>query len=495
VLIDRAAETWERLPEPPDRAGSPRFTPDGRHLAAGATGGRVYLWSLAGRSWALAASGGPEEDALQLAFSPGGQRLAAWAARSLAVWDMPAGKPLCVIYPLGEAFRSAAFSADATRLVTTCWFDRTLRLHDARTGALLVEISREVDALWAVFRPGSDELVTSWGDGAVRLYDSDGRLLREIAAPGLDGELACSPDGSRVALVDGRGLQIWSLDSGLLEEHLPMPRAEDHIQEVSFSADGGSLGAMSCDGHLYVWPVSELDAPVRPPPTAPLPKPPAPSDRQRVEAAFAWIARPTSWTVQPASPEDFAAFVQGAGDEALVIYRQDDWESAFDASGALIAPLRMRWRASFWDGDRCRIQVGFAEQGLSPHFAPGGPDFSLEPEHCGQRTALIALVEALASLRRLGFAAEASWTETTSAGWENATERCAGRPLRTVFWNHQSHRASFDEQGHMVRALSIHWEGDRELITEVLQQTGLGVRVPASQTTCFEVEPGVPRRG
>jgi hypothetical protein len=119
----------------------------------------------------------------------------------------------------GPGLTQFAFTARGNRLVTA-GSDGVLRVWDAGTGK---EVRR-----WGT--PVSPDLVDRWAlaadgrraaqarpDGTVRVVDVDTATeIRRIAAgcPAIFGEVALSPDGTRVALREGQRVLVWDVASG-----------------------------------------------------------------------------------------------------------------------------------------------------------------------------------------------------------------------------------------------------------------------------------------
>ena len=205
------------------------------------------------------------------------------------------------------------------------------------------------------------------------------------------------------------------------------------------------------------------------------------TDLERVEAALEYIRRDSSeWRCQADLP---------AAHECMVTWSQDAWARAFDAQGALIAPLSMRFQSAEYFGGWAKVQTAFAFYGLSPQVQEDR--LELAPEGTRRTTDLIRLCHAFAALQRAAFFAYPCHRMMTSYGWEDANEAChisgGETALRAVFWNYQGH--CFDPIGALKGDLAIQWAGDRERIAEALQEQGLRFEVPENEDRTFVVTP------
>jgi WD40 repeat protein len=94
-----------------------------------------------------------------------------------------------------------------------------------------------LDVAWA--RDGSF-LATSGGDGSVRLWSPDGRLLRALRVAGLRSRIALSPDGAAVLVADvgsAAGAEIWST-LGKRLRRLPPIAGISYVGSVAWSPAG-----------------------------------------------------------------------------------------------------------------------------------------------------------------------------------------------------------------------------------------------------------------
>jgi WD40 repeat protein len=82
------------------------------------------------------------------------------------------------------------------------------------SGEVLCEYPQHEAAVTSAVFPGSDLVATGSRDGQVRFFRRDGEKLFSLPAPGPVRKLACSPDGSHLAvLVEGeRFVRQWRLD-------------------------------------------------------------------------------------------------------------------------------------------------------------------------------------------------------------------------------------------------------------------------------------------
>jgi WD40 repeat protein len=133
-------------------------------------------WCGCHRSQQSAPGGGP------VAFSPGGQRLAAACAdHDVRLWNLgrPAAAPL-VLRGHTDLVRAVAFSADGALLASGS-DDGTVRLWDGRTGAPQGVLTSGTAPVRAVaFSPDGQQLASGGADHSARLWDVCARTPRPM---------------------------------------------------------------------------------------------------------------------------------------------------------------------------------------------------------------------------------------------------------------------------------------------------------------------------
>jgi eukaryotic-like serine/threonine-protein kinase len=191
------------------------FNADGRLLLSGGAGDRIKSWdSVTGKE--DNASALPVRDALFLALSPDGKRLATTdGTNRITVRDAIDGTELILQGNVGEAV-CLAYRPDGQRLAACGTFGA--QTWDVTTGKELLTLRSNSSGMkFVAFSPDGKRLVTAGVDQMARVWDADnGKEL--YALQGHLGEVTCvtfSPDGRRIASCGTDGtVRLWDTDSG-----------------------------------------------------------------------------------------------------------------------------------------------------------------------------------------------------------------------------------------------------------------------------------------
>lgn len=143
-----------------------------------------------------------------------------------------------------------------------------VRIHDLETGRIIYLSIQSPDTAMVRFTPDGARVLLAFAGGAedrarVELGVHDARTGVTVSnfrdPPGLPVDLAFSPDGSRVAIVDDSlGIWIWDVETG--QRYAKLADFERPARVVAFAPDGRYLATGHVDGTARIWEAKSRDA-------------------------------------------------------------------------------------------------------------------------------------------------------------------------------------------------------------------------------------------
>jgi WD40 repeat protein/serine/threonine protein kinase len=257
VLIHDAntGELVGAVPSFPRKLRGLAFSPDGKQFAAAfeeGPAGKVELCDLAtGKRVSLL--DGHARAVTCLVFSPDGMRLAtaSFTAAPEAIqgevklWDLKTGKALRILTGHRDSISSLSFTADGSRLASACGTsnDQAVKIWETQTGKEVLSLPE--GGCRPVFSPDGRRLAITRFDKTVRLHDArTGQELFILPGHGsMVGNLAFSGDGQLLATTGGPAVKVWDVTSGPEARTLTVGGLA--LRTAAFSPDGRVLATTS----------------------------------------------------------------------------------------------------------------------------------------------------------------------------------------------------------------------------------------------------------
>lgn len=223
------------------------FSPDGPRLLTGSDDGLVRLWDVQTGREIRHFEGHPggvgslSSDAMRVLT-----RSRSWGH---SLWDIPTGREICRLEGETRSARSAAFSADASLVLTGG--GNVTSLWDVETGR---EVRRFEGQGWVAFSRDGRLVLTRDVDNTARLWDvHTGGQIRRFEVHDRVQSVAFSPDGARVLTGGMEGTaRLWDVETG--GEILRL-KGHDRFWSVAFSPDGTRVLTGSVEGTARLWDV------------------------------------------------------------------------------------------------------------------------------------------------------------------------------------------------------------------------------------------------
>ncbi|HWN69745.1 MAG TPA: PQQ-binding-like beta-propeller repeat protein, partial [Haliangium sp.] len=212
------------------------------------------IQGLDGQERVLREHQGPVWDAR---FGPDGSRIAtAGNDKTARIWDTRTGALLHTLSGFDAEVWRVRFTPDGQRLLTASW-DGSVKMWSVATGALLWTSRHEGQVAAAEISHDGTMVVSTSMDNSIKLWNAeDGRLLRTITGHAKPASaVAFSPDGAH--LVTGstdQTARVWRIATGAsvfaTERHGGM------VLAVAVSPDGARVASLGWNGRARVFPLA-----------------------------------------------------------------------------------------------------------------------------------------------------------------------------------------------------------------------------------------------
>lgn len=251
----RAVERHETVS--PRELDDAAFSPDGSRYAVSGKDGVIRVFSVAGGP-AVAVVRGQLSRVFDLGFGPGNRVVSAGDDGTVRIWNV--GNTESWIE--GSQASNIAFSPD-DRLIAISGYDGSVRVHDATTGRLRMNLPGAKGFTFAAFSPISDELVIARDSQSQALTWNLSDNLRKVVVQlpkgrGL-GAAHFDSSGQRIVYADDEGaIGVKDLRTG---RTIAFKGAPHTVWDVAISPDGKHVAAATAIGTLLIWRIDQPDRP------------------------------------------------------------------------------------------------------------------------------------------------------------------------------------------------------------------------------------------
>ncbi len=234
-------------------------TTDGTTVIAGGADKTVRLWTLANAA-AGAVLANPAAVRCVSASGDGKRIAAAGDDYAVHVWDVAAAKVLQQLPGHSAAVLGIALSADGSAVIS-CSADKTVRR--SQVAGLQVIAAHQGKANDVAISADGATIATAGDDNVVKLWDAQGKLLRQLTGSGTPlARVAVSKDGKLAAaggdpLLTAKDLLLWKTADGGVVSKTTLPAA---ITALGFADDGQSVAVAASDNHVRLYQAADAQA-------------------------------------------------------------------------------------------------------------------------------------------------------------------------------------------------------------------------------------------
>jgi WD40 repeat protein len=230
------------------------WSPDGKMISAGASGGNISIWDVFSQKQILTFEG-HEGWVVSTSWKPDGKKLASGSGDcTIKIWDTGSGKLIKTLKGHKHYVRRVAWSPDGSLLASSS-DDATIRIWDTNKFMPISVLKKHKDRVYGLAWSIDNKIIASGScDGTVILWNIDeGRPLRVLRGHHRSVEsIAWSPNGLIIASGGTKTIKLWNSETGK-ESATLFEKYGGPITYLSFSANGRYLASKHLFGMTGIW--------------------------------------------------------------------------------------------------------------------------------------------------------------------------------------------------------------------------------------------------
>ncbi len=270
---------WTNEKGPITGVHSIAFSPDGKTLAAGCSGGRVHFWHPDGREGKSVTMGVGVDKVTALSFSPDGKLLATLASarvppdkwKGVRVWEWADWRERYALPPSKDAVYAIALAPTGDKVLATASADGVVRLWNQESGKWRSDLAAGYSCVANLAYASDGRTLVATGYrreenqrsvGAHQYWDVGTRSFVESRWTASDclRSVAFSPDNELLA-AGGDRVTLWTPRDRHLVASLGEPKTKIQVLALAFSPGGGMLAAGSGERFVRLWDLSAIRSP------------------------------------------------------------------------------------------------------------------------------------------------------------------------------------------------------------------------------------------
>lgn len=241
-----------------EASSSVAFSPDGRHIVSGFSGGTIKIWHAETGAETLTLQSG-REPIWWITFDEGCKFISSRSdGQTIKVWDTELGASIYTCQCTHNPKNKVIFSPDQRRYATCVSYDDTIHIMDTGSNTEVLTLRGHTGSVWSVdFSPDGHYIASGSSDTTVKIWDAV--TGDEIST--LQGEsgkmfsVCFSPDGRQLVSGSESGtVQIWDVESSAGTSTLQGRYGHREIvSSVALSLDGRRIASGSNDCTVKIW--------------------------------------------------------------------------------------------------------------------------------------------------------------------------------------------------------------------------------------------------